>query len=333
MKRILVIRIGRLGDTIMATPVIGTLLHHFGNAVQIDFVTSPGAPALILDLDERVNRIYAVAHRRIPWRLHAVKCEIEKNSRERPYDLVINLECGDECDDFIKFVHCDEFCGRPEISPRHSPDRHCVDTEKSIYAERLGSEITASAETSLQLRLDLQGLPIPAGKDHVVFNPGFSGLSSPGYRSHRGWPKKHWQKLVELFTERSGLAILVNGTSEEQELFGGLLDSPGVFSLFGSSLQTLAAALSNARCLVSVDTGTTHLAAALATPVVALFGPGNPMLTGPYSKRDLHRLLFSGIDCQPCVNTRQQKKCTFNQCMSELDPETVFETCMKLVLV
>jgi heptosyltransferase-2 len=314
----------------MATPVIKTLRRHFDNGVQIDFVTSPGASALILDLDERINRVYPVAHRRIPWRLHAVKRRIEKNSRDIPYDLVINLECGDECDDFIKFVHCDEFCGRPEISPQHSADRHCVDTEKTIYAERLGAAITTAAGTSLQLQLDLNSLPIPPGKDHIVFNPGFSGLNNPGYRSHRGWPRKHWQKLAELFTDRTGLAILVNGTSEEQELFSDLLESPGVFSLFGSSLQTLAASLSEARCLVSVDTGTTHLAAALGTPVVALFGPGNPMLTGPYSKKNLHRTLVSGIDCQPCVNTPQQKKCAFNQCMSDLDPETVFETCQKL---
>ena len=324
MRRVLVVRIGRLGDTILATPVIDVLQQVFGTGVLIDFVTSPGASALILEMDKRVNRVFPVAHRSIPWRIHPIKRELEKQSRDIPYDLVINLECGKECDDFINFVHCREFCGRPRIEPGHLPGRHCVDTEKTIYANLLGLEVTTAAETSLQLELDSQTLPVPPSVDYIVINPGFSGLQRPGYRSHRRWPDAHWQRLIELLTERTGVQILINGTSEEQQVFSSLLRLPGVHSLFGSSLATLATALANARCLISVDTGTMHLAAALATPVIALFGPGNPLLTGPYSKNNSHRVLVSGVDCQPCVNTAQQKKCTFNRCMSELEPEQVF---------
>jgi ADP-heptose:LPS heptosyltransferase len=105
LKRVLVIRIGRLGDSILATPVIEVLQRSFGTGVLIDFVTSPGASAFILGLDERVNRIFPVSRRRVPWRVHSAKREIEQHSRKTPYDLVNYLECGDECDDFIKFVH------------------------------------------------------------------------------------------------------------------------------------------------------------------------------------------------------------------------------------
>ena len=331
MQRILVVRIGRLGDTIMATPVIEALHQAYGSAVSIDFAASPGASAYILEMDSRINRVFSIAHRSTPWRFHRVKREIEQQSREHPYDVVINLECGRECDDFIKFVHHREFCGRPLVEPKHSPDRHCVDTEKSIYAELLGPEVTYASETSLQLQTDLQDLPAPPGSEYVVINPGFSGVQRPGYRSHRGWPETHWQKLIGLLNGSAGLLVLINGTNDEQPHFESLLQLPGVHSLFGSSILGLAHALLNAKGLISMDTGTMHLAMALGTPVIALFGPSNPELTGPYSKKVPHRVLVSGVDCQPCIKTPAQKQCSFNRCMSELEPEQVFETCQKLL--
>ena len=333
MQRVLVVRIGRLGDTILATPVIEVLHKVYGADVSIDFAASPGASAFILEMDKRIHRVFPIARRSTPWRLHRVKRELEQFSRERPYDLVINLECGGECDDFIKFVHFRKFCGRPLVQPQHQAHRHCVDTEKTIYAELLGTAITAAAETSLQLDLDSQNLPVTPGSDYVVINPGFSGVQRPGYRSHRGWPLTHWQRLVELLSGSAGLSILINGTTDEHAVFSSLLQNTGVHSLFGSSLPTLANALLSAKGLITVDTGTMHLSTALATPVVALFGPSNPILTGPYSKKALHSVLVSDLECQPCIKTPDQKKCTFNRCMNELDPERVFATFRNLLQV
>jgi len=331
MQRLLVVRIGRLGDTILATPVIGALQAALGDGVAIDFASSSGASARILAMDRRVNRVFPIVHRSTPWRLHRVKRQLERHSRENPYDLVINLETGSECDDFTRFVHYREFCGRPLQKTSHMPGRHCVDTEKAIYAGRLGEGITAAAETALDLDLKPQALPVPPDAAYVVINPGFSGFLRPGYRSHRGWPLAHWQRLVERLTEAEGMAVLVNGTSDEQPGFSKLLQLPGVHSLFGSSLPVLCTALQNAAALVTVDTGTMHLATALGTPVAALFGPTDPLLTGPYSRKIPHRVLSGGVDCQPCFGTPLQKKCLVNRCMSELEPARVLEAVVDLI--
>jgi len=331
MQRALVVRIGRLGDTVLATPVIGALRTALGEDVSIDFASSPGASARILAMDRRVNRVFPIAHRSTPWRLHRVKRELERHTRGNPYDLVINLETGSECDDFVRFVHHLEFCGRPLQETSHVPGRHCVDTEKAIYAGRLGEGVTAAAETALHLDLEPQALPVPPDTKYVIINPGFSGLLRPGYRSHRGWPLEHWQILVEKLTKVGGLAVLVNGTPDEQAGFAPLLQIPGVHSLFGSSLPVLCATLRNAAALVTVDTGTMHLATALGTPVAALFGPTDSALTGPYAKTIPHHVLSSGVDCQPCVGTPLQKKCIFNRCMSELEPRRVLKAVSDII--
>ena len=323
-KSVLVVRIGRLGDTILATPVIDVLQQHFGDPLTIDFASSGAASEYILSIDDRIDRVFPIMHRRLPWRLNASKKRLEKHSRKNPYDLVINLECGSECDDFIQFVHFRKFCGRPQVSPEHRLDRHCVDTEKSIYAKLLGEAITDASETALQTNVGRQALPIEDGRGCVLFNPGFSGIGRKGYQTHRGWPESNWIELAALIRQRLGLAVLVNGTENERRYFARLLEQEGVYSLFGSDLSTLIDALGRSSCLVSVDTGTMHLAAALGVQVVALFGPGNPSLTGPYSKTGKHRVLSAGLDCQPCARTSMEKLCQFNRCMSVLDSARVY---------
>ena len=214
-KRVLVIRIGRLGDTILATPVIEVLQHAFGPGVIIDFIASPGASSAILELDRRINEVFPLDRRRLHWRLHPVKRMLRKSSRSTPYDLVINLECGTECDDFFEFVQTGEF-----------PGRHCVDTEKTIYADRLGPEITAAADPLLETGPDLGHLPALGDADYVVLNPGFSGILKSGYRSHRSWPLEYWADLIGSISQGTGLGIAINGTEEERGYFEPLLALP-----------------------------------------------------------------------------------------------------------
>jgi heptosyltransferase-1 len=101
-------------------------------------------------------------------------------------------------------------------------------------------------------------------------------------------------------------------------------DGPGevvrVLDLSGkTSLRELASVLAACDAMVSADTGPMHLAVAVGTPVIALFGSTNPDRTGPYGKRNI--VLTSGIACSPCY-----RKPTCNgriDCMKDLTPEAV----------
>lgn len=324
--RVLVIRLGRLGDTIMATPVVDLVRKTLGENALIDFAASPGASSIILQLDRRINEVYPINHRKLPCPIHPVKRKLRNRSKRQPYDLVINLECGEECDDFHEFVRYREYLGRPLIDPCHVSGQHCVDTEKSIYAGRLGHEATEAAEPWLDIPPEPGSKPLFDGRDYVVLNPSFFEILKKDYRANRGWPLEYWNELIEMMLQRTGVSVAVNGTDEDQHLFEPLLSRQGVHSLLGSSLQQLTDALSGARCTISVDTGTMHLSAALGIPTIALFGPTLPELTGPYSKTAKHEVLQSGISCQPCHRTDSEKSCTFARCMQELKPESVFES-------
>jgi len=320
----LIIRIGHLGDSVLATTILDPLRTVFGGDLRVDFAAGLGASAAILQLDQRVNRVFSIAHRRLHWRFETGKRQLRSEASKQPYDLVVNLECGSECDDFARFVEHRAFCGRPFANPQHSRVRHCVDTEKSIYEEWLGRSAVRTAQPRLQVDPEaLPGRPV-ASEPFVILNPGFAGLGREDYRGHRAWPAHHWMRLIETITGAKGWAVAMNGAQAEQPVLEPLLKLSGVRSLVGSSLPELVSAIRSARCVVSVDTGTMHLAAALGTPVVALFGPTIPALTGPYSKDTPVRVLTSGIGCQPCDRTTALKRCSFNRCMAELQPGAVF---------
>jgi tRNA uridine 5-carboxymethylaminomethyl modification enzyme len=96
-----------------------------------------------------------------------------------------------------------------------------------------------------------------------------------------------------------------------------------------TTLKVLAAVFRSASVVVSTDTGPMHLAAAVGTPVVALFGPTAPWRTGPYGAG--HVVLRAGVSCSPCFN----KSCKTTEyepmaCMNRITVEQVAEAVARL---
>ena len=329
VRRVLVVRVGHLGDSVMATTVIEPLRQACGGGVQIDFAAGPGASTAILRMDRRIHCVFPIERRRLHWRLNSTKRVLRNHAREAPYDLVVNLECGPECDDFARFLSYRRFCGRPFANPRHDLSVHCIDTEKTIYRDQLGAAVT-QAEPAIRL-CEVSVREDAAGERFVLLNPGFADLARSDYRGHRRWPTGHWLELIEGITSVNGWSAVVNGTEAERPLLEPLLRQPRVKSGVGTGIEALVDTVRSAACVVSVDTGTMHLAAALGTPVLALFGPTLPKLTGPYSRSTRCRVLTSGIDCQPCDRTPAHKRCKANRCMSELQPQTVVTALWELL--
>jgi lipopolysaccharide heptosyltransferase I len=90
-----------------------------------------------------------------------------------------------------------------------------------------------------------------------------------------------------------------------------------------TDLKGLVALIAGARAVVSNDTGPMHIAAAFNKPLVALFGPTDPVKTGPYGwqKNKNFRVIKSGVSCSPCF----KKKCSNFICMDNISVDEVFE--------
>lgn len=119
-----------------------------------------------------------------------------------------------------------------------------------------------------------------------------------------GWPSKLWpaQCYAELAARlgRRGIPTLVTWGPGEEELADRVVAgaSGGATKCFPATLLELTALARAARAVVAADTGPLHLACAVGTPVVALFGPTDPERNGPWSASD--RVLSRRPDCFPC---------------------------------
>jgi lipopolysaccharide heptosyltransferase II len=149
-------------------------------------------------------------------------------------------------------------------------------------------------------------------------------------RPARNWFPERFASLADRLIRDLGAAVIFIGGKEDRDLVSGVMDvmkekalsAAGVFSLAES-----AALLAQSACLVSSDTGPLHLATAVQTPVVGLFGSTDPDRTGPLGKG--HRVLFKKLSCAPCEN----RYCTFGTraCMDAITVDDVFEAVRKAI--
>jgi len=201
-----------------------------------------------------------------------------------------------------------------------SMDMHAVDRELHLLAA-IGVECH---EVIFDLALSpadhqaadslLRSHGIAAGLPFVAINPMTT------------WPTKHWlpEKFADLADRLADAGIKAvftggPGDREKVEAVGGMMRQQLVNLAGATSLRSLAAVFSRAQVVVSTDTGPMHVAAAVNTPVVALFGPTAPWRTGPYGGS--HQVVRLGLACSPCF----KKQCQYGTtaCMNEITAEQI----------
>ncbi|MFC2160291.1 glycosyltransferase family 9 protein [Acidobacteriota bacterium] len=95
-----------------------------------------------------------------------------------------------------------------------------------------------------------------------------------------------------------------------------------------TTLSQLAGVLLHANLFVSNDSGPMHMANAIKVPVVAIFGPTDPELTGPYEQPASVVKIETGIDCWPCRN----RECpTDHRCMEGISASDVYSACERFL--
>lgn len=137
------------------------------------------------------------------------------------------------------------------------------------------------------------------------------------------WATKRWdvanfadliQQIACLLPE---IKIVLVGSSEEGELAKALPDSLSVINLVGKTeVLQLGALLERCEVCVTCDSGPMHIAAAVGTPTVALFGPTSPTRHQPYGTR--HTVIEKSVSCRPCYKQMCHRQDTPHLCMKEI---------------
>jgi lipopolysaccharide heptosyltransferase II len=172
----------------------------------------------------------------------------------------------------------------------------------------------------------LQGVEAP----RVAIHPGAS-------KRPRGWHTERWRELAGRLGREWGASVIVLGGGAEAEDAAAIAQAAGSrgASLAGKvTLGGSAALLQASDLLIANDSGAMHLAAAVGTPVIAIFGPGSPDLTGPWMERGRFEALTHRFPCSPC-RQRFFEECDpapsgKPQCIETVTVEEVWEACARL---
>ncbi len=157
----------------------------------------------------------------------------------------------------------------------------------------------------------------------IILNPGAS------YGPAKRWPAERFAELGSLLQERNKATILITGAENERALAESIsslmLKKP--INLSGqTSLRMLAGLISQSNLFVTNDTGPMHMANALKIPVVAVFGPTDPSVTGPYQEPSA--VIKKDVPCWPCA----YRECPFDhRCMVSISPEEVYKACQRFL--
>ena len=157
------------------------------------------------------------------------------------------------------------------------------------------------------------------------------GINPGGDRKNRRWAPEKFAAVADALIDRFSTRIFIfGGPGEEttakkiQMLMRGVsVDLAGKLSL-----NDLAFVLSKLNLFVTNDSGPMHIAAAVETPLVAIFGPENPVLFGPYASPRAYRVVHKmDIDCRPC----RKKACSLPSCLDSISVHDVLEECVELL--
>ena len=143
------------------------------------------------------------------------------------------------------------------------------------------------------------------------------------------WRVENFDKVIEQILERlPNIKIVLLGSSAELPLVENMKFSGSTINLIGKTdLLQLGALLEMCDVCLTCDSGPMHIAAAVGTPTVSLFGPTSPVRHRPYGKG--HRIIEKPVECRPCYNRTCNRKDTRFLCMKEITVTEVTETLVK----
>ena len=303
MKRILVFSFSFIGDAVLSTAVIQPLRRHFSDA-HITFLVGPRAfDLLATDPNIDAALVYDNRGEHAGWK---GRLRLIKTLRLEKFDLVVNLR-----DSLIARCLGAEHWGLA----RRDSNRHAV-TRYLEVLQRQGVD-TTDAHPFLGLTEREQ-----AAAQHFLQETGIEserlliGIHPGGNWEYKLWDGRNYANLASILAEKRNATILLFAGPNERELqtrVAEMMEVPPILVKM-DDLRHLAALISTCDVYIGNDTGPMHIAAAVGTPVIALFGSTSHIRSGPHG--DKHTVVQSGISlgCNPCHPGRHPGGCGVGSC-------------------
>src|ERR687886_854125 len=348
--RILFVRPDHLGDVLLTLPAVGALRRALPGAHLV--YAAPAAAAEVAercpDVDETLAVPFPPLGRRdaggLAWSDTAC---VEASRLANGFDAALVVRPDDPWSGGLVAaaripirVGFDMPRTRPyltDVVPA-SATRH-VALDGFELADALLARLSARARTAREL--DARLVPSPDDENEAQAVLADVGAEQPLILLHPGsgwplknWPPPRWRQVAGALARRAHTRPLVAGTAAERTLVRQVVEGTPAIDVAGRlSIGALAAVHRRARLVVTTDNGALHLAAATGAPVVALFGPGDPVRFAPLAPPARVRIVRVGLPCSPC-GTLEDPPCgatTEPDCVTGISVESVLGAAAELL--
>jgi len=338
IKKILIIKLRAIGDVVLATAVIRNLRQQFPHSV-IDFLVEQEAAPVVANNSD-LNRVWVYPRKEIaglPW-LHATISNIRflSNLFAQHYDLVFDL-FGNPRSALMTWLTGAQY----RVGYRFRGRKWAYNVQVESRSDRV-HEVEFNLDALRRVGIPICStdpvFPLAAAEKEKIWN----WIESKRWqRSFRvalnpcgSWPAKRWPLVKfaelgqELIKKYDAHLILLWGPGERKivQQLSNLINSKSVWVHPPTTLVEQAALLRYSHLFIGNDSGPMHIAAAVGTPTVGIFGPTNAKLQGPYGKGNRAVAKWE-IPCLGC----NRLVCPLMDCMNYLEVEDVMKVVDEVV--
>jgi ADP-heptose:LPS heptosyltransferase len=333
-RRILLLRIERIGDLLMTLDAIADVVAAAPDA-EVDLVVG----SWNTEIAKAIPGIHRVESLDAAWlarngtgRAMGSLLARARQWRGRHYDLAINFEPDIRSHLLLAATGAARLAGFGsggggpllDVALPFDQRRHT-----SENGRRLVAAVLDVPPRSRPLRLELPDTAKARAVELLGSAGSLLGVHASGGREIKQWPPERFGDVASRLAQERGATIVLTGTAEDRPLVDAVrrsLSGGQVIDVAGRvDLMTLAAILERVDLYITGDTGPMHLAAAVGTPVVAILGPSDPRRYAPTEPH--HRIVRIDLPCSPCNRIRlPPARCVGHtpDCLAGIDADRVY---------
>jgi len=327
VQKVLILKMRYIGDTVLTTPLIRALKEGLPST-RTDIAVNQGSDQ-ILDRHPFIGKLWRFDPTSNSGRFRYGAGFIQSIRREK-YDLVADLTCNDRTALFT-------FLSGSPVRIGYQSDRFIRD--RVAYTRTIPSGLGKIHTVDHHLRIaEFLNLPIsdrhpflpvlPDRRHTVETRLAQEGLAPnepffiihPGARRpYKSWPRPHFARLADAIRMRFDVKVVLSGSHEDAPMAASIEAAmkTAPVNLAGKvPLADLPALIQRSGCLIGNDSAPIHIATAVKTPTISLFGPTRWEDWAP--RRDSDRVLAAEYPCRPCGHSKKECPLEDEYCMHSI---------------
>lgn len=351
IKRILIVQVAGIGDLVIATPTLRALRNRFSKS-KISLLTALRAKDIVVG-SPYIDEIYTSAIHKYfqyfrpgtflkPGTLRDTLRLIRK-LRQKHFDLMINLYNLASIRGTLRMAFLFSAIGAkyrvgrdtdgkgffynlkvPERSPspKHEVER-MLDIAQALGAKIRNKDLEIPLFTEDRNYVTEFFSQYQIRKDNLVI-----GINPGVFRPSRKWDKKKFALVADELSKKRQARIIITGGKRDIKLandISNLMITKPIIVAGKTTLKQLAVLIQKCKLFITTDSGPMHIAVAVKTPLIALFGPGSLKKHGPYGDGKRYIVIKKEVDCSPCYKMR----CRSHKCMELITAGEVLQAAEK----